>query len=685
MSSAIYYFASSRARIFSLCIATACVVVSLFSTVAAASADLELPLVPWPSQIEVHGGFFPIKGSISVRFDEDCSDTALVASGFMNMMSVFANATFEPNIEDAPRKVTLKLLDDVLTTSESYRLEIGENSIGIEAADPAGLFYALQTIRQILPPESETEELAGPVSLPTLSIVDSPRFEWRGVMLDESRHFFGREAVMDLLDKMAFYKLNRFHWHLTDCPGWRIEIKQYPKLATVGGKGDYSDYDRPAQYYTQDQIREIVEYASERFITIIPEIDMPGHARAANRAYPEFSGGGSDRHPEFTFNPGNPATIEYLKNILNEVAELFPGPWLHFGGDEVHFANRQWADDPHVQRLMESEGLDNILEVEYFFNRQMAEHINSLGKITGGWDEITEAGLPTDSSLVFWWRHDRTHLRDKAIEMGYDVVICPRIPYYFDFVQHESHSKGRRWGGNFCPLDAVYAGPPLPQSMTEEQLARVVGVQGNIWTEQIANQPRLELMTFPRIAALSESAWTDPEKKNFDRFSERLEGHLRRYRMWGLTYFNPFGDGWDIVHASSEHPNYEAHRAIDRNPDTFWHTSWALGHPVHPHTLVIDTGTPAQIAGISYLPRMDRLAPDSRIESGRVETSLDGEQWTDVGEFFFENLADEPGRRTFLFEEPLSVKYIRITSKTCSVGSPHAGAADIDIIDAVVR
>lgn len=640
----------------------------------------ELPIIPWPNQIEVHEGGFSIEGPVTVRFDEDCGDTALVASGLMDMMSVFSSASFEPN-SDAAKVVSLKIRDDSSMAAESYRLNITEDAIVIEASDPSGLFYAVQTIRQILPPDSEIREVAESRSLPTLSIEDAPRFEWRGIMLDESRHFFGKEAVMDLLDKMAFYKLNRFHWHLTDCPGWRIEIKQYPKLTTVGGKGDYSDRNLPAQYYTQEQVREIVAYAAERFITIIPEIDMPGHARAANRAYPEFSGGGSGRHPEFTFNPGNPAAIEYLKNILNEVADLFPGPWLHFGGDEVHFANRQWADDPHVQRLMENEGLDNILEVEHFFNRQMAEHINSLGKITGGWDEITEAGLPIDSSLVFWWRHDRTNVRDQAIEMGYDIVICPRIPYYFDFVQHEDHRIGRRWGGNFCPLDAVYAGPPLPKSLTAEQLDQIVGVQACIWTEQIANLPRLQFMTFPRIAAFAESAWTKPEIKDFDLFSVRLMGQLPRYRLWGLTYFNPFGDGWSIVEVSSEHPGYEAARAIDRNPDTFWHTSWSPGHSVHPHSLIIDIGDEADVAGISYLPRMDRPAPDSRIESGRVAVSVDGEEWVDAGEFTFEDLAEDPGRRTFMFSEPISLKYIRITSEACSVGSPHAGAADIDIMD----
>ncbi|MBT8045299.1 MAG: beta-N-acetylhexosaminidase, partial [Verrucomicrobiae bacterium] len=286
----------------------------------------------------------------------------------------------------------------------AYVLRIRPETANIYADTASGHFYGLQTLIQLL---HGAEKKDGSLSIACAEIEDSPRYEWRGFMLDESRHFSGPEAVKRYLDAMAYYKLNRFHWHLTDSPGWRIEIKKYPKLSTVGGIGNQTDPKAPAAYYTQEQIKEIVAYAKARYITVIPEIDMPGHAAAAVRAYPQFGGGGSKRHPDFTFKPMDPATDAFLKDILKEVAELFPDAGvIHYGGDEVHFGWEKWPAIPAVKKLMKEENLE-LKDVERRFNQRFAKVINDLGYKTGGWDEITHAGIPKDKSLVFWWRHDK--------------------------------------------------------------------------------------------------------------------------------------------------------------------------------------------------------------------------------------------------------------------------------------
>lgn len=331
---------------------------------------------------------------------------------------------------------------------------------------------------------------------------------------------------------------SRFHWHLTDFKGWRIEIDKYPKLAAVGGIGDETDSERPAQFYTKAEIRDIIEYARERGITVIPEIDMPGHASAANRAYPEHSGGGSRGLPDSTFNPADPRTISYLQGILQEVSELFPGPWIHFGGDEVGRVSAQWPDLEAVQALMEREGYDNVEQVEHHFYRRMSRYINELGKTTIGWDETVAAGLPQDECIVMWWRHNRPRVRNRAMKKSYKLVLCPRIPMYFDFVQHESHKVGRRWAGKFCTLEQVYDYPHLPDFYEQSVHDDVVGIQANIWTALIWNEKRLDFMVFPRIAALAEAAWTRQEHKQYPLFVARLKSHYARYDTWNIYYFN---------------------------------------------------------------------------------------------------------------------------------------------------
>ncbi len=436
---------------------------------------------------------------------------------------------------------------------EGYVLRITPDGINIHAATRAGHFYGLQTLAQII--ERATEKVGTrPVRISCRNIVDSPRFAWRGFMLDESRHFTGMAGVKRLLDSMARFKLNRLHWHLTDSAGWRIEIRKYPELTRIGARGSETDRrpDAPAEFYSQEQIREIVAYAKQRAITIIPEIDMPGHADAAVRAYPQHDGGGYQskadprKWPHFTFNPGKQETLEFLDDILAEVAALFPdAEVIHSGGDEVHFGWHHWPRIPEVQNLMKTENLADLAAVEAWFNRRMATTIHNLGFKSGGWDEIVARGPSTHKTLVWWWRHDKPEVLQQAINDGYPVILCPRLPCYFDFVQHDSHLAGRRWKG-FVPLDQTYLFPAA-LGLSAAQESKVLGIQGCLWTETAITQSRRDFMTWPRLIALAEAAWTVAGNKDFACFQSRLEPQLRWLDAQGIGYYDPFRNSAEIT------------------------------------------------------------------------------------------------------------------------------------------
>jgi hexosaminidase len=357
-------------------------------------------------------------------------------------------------------------------------------------------------------------------------------------MLDESRHFFGKEKVKFLLDWMAFYKLNRFHWHLTDEPGWRLEIKNYPRLSLVGGIGNYLDSTATAQYYTQEDIKEIVAYAAERKIVVIPEIDMPGHATAANKAYPQYSGGGSEKHPDFSFNPGREETYQYLTDILREADVLFPSDMIHLGGDEVSFGNEKWKTDAAVQRLMKKNGLKDLKAVEDYFIQRMADSLFEMNNRILAWDEMAGASLPVDKTLIFWWRHDRPEQLKTALDKGYTTVLCPRLPFYFDFVQDSAHRFGRKWNRLYNSLKEVYSFSAAQTAVAQNKKQLIAGMQANLWTETVSDEQRLDYLLFPRISALAEAAWT--EEKNYAGFLDRLKLHLPLYQKQKIYYYDPF-------------------------------------------------------------------------------------------------------------------------------------------------
>ncbi len=502
-----------------------CFIVGVYLNVSAQKMQMPIP-IPAVYKIE-QGEYISKKFELFSSVDSLASELLFVKDGLIVLGK-------DVSITNREKKATLILGIDVnISKAEAYKLVITPKIISITASTKSGIYYGVQSLLQLL--ETNKKLYCG-------MIEDAPRYAWRGYMLDESRHFFGKEKVKEILDLMGRYKLNKFHWHLTDEPAWRIEIKKYPKLTSVGACGSWSEPNsKKCQFYTQEEIKEIIAYASRHHIEVIPEIDMPGHATAANRAYPEYSGGGVPAHPDFTFNPGKEEVYAYLTDILREVSQLFPSPYIHIGVDEVSFGIAAWKNDPYVQALMKREGMTKVKEAELYFVHRMADSIAHLGKKMMGWDEIIDTKVDPTKSTVMWWRHDKvsSHLK-KSIEGGYPTILCPRLPLYFDFIQHEDHKWGRTWDG-YCPLQDVYTFPDVlweKENITIEQQKNILGLQANLWTERVHTEERLDFMTWPRLCAVAEAGWSNQSQKNYESFVVRLENELKLFDKMGISYFD---------------------------------------------------------------------------------------------------------------------------------------------------
>ena len=409
---------------------------------------------------------------------------------------------------------------------EGYRLRTANEGATIEASDPRGLFYGVQTFRQ----------LVADWSAPFVDISDTPRFRWRGLLIDLGRHFFGKQTLFKIIDEMSAYKLNVLKLHLTDYEGWRLEIPAYPKLTEIG-----SLVDGKPQYLTTADVREIVRYAAERHILVVPEIEMPGHAGAAARSYPEFfdKEGGA-------FNPANPKTYEFVRGVLTEVARLFPAPYLDFAADEV--GDETWKGMADVDRLKAEQGLKTTKEVQAYFVRKVVGIIERLGKRPMAWDEQAEAGAPKNV-IIQWWRRDRPDVLKAAAKGGYELVISPADHLYFDYPQGFGE-PGAPWEGNKGGPQSIakmLAWEPVPDSFTFEESERVLGIEACVWTEFIATERYLQFMTFPRLLALAEIAWRSKGPRDEAEFSRRLEPHIEALRARGINARRGEWDAYEFI------------------------------------------------------------------------------------------------------------------------------------------
>ena len=433
---------------------------------------------------------------------------------------------------------------------ESYRLTVSESGISIAAGDHAGLFYGLQTLSQLLPPGlgDGAGSSQPPIEIRSVRIDDAPRFPYRGMHLDVARHFFGPDFVKRYIDMLARYKINRFHWHLTEDQGWRIQIDRYPRLTEVGGyraqthvghgREEFNgDGQRYGGFYTKDEIRDIVAYAQARYVTIVPEIEMPGHSLAALAAYPElactsgpFEVGMTWGVFEDIYCPSE-ETFEFLENVLSEVIELFPGELIHVGGDEA--PKQRWEDSEFVQQLKEREGLADENEVQSWFIRRIERFLNANGRRLIGWDEILEGGVAPNATVM---SYRGTVGGIEAARQGHDVVMTPYSHLYFDFYQTTDQEAEPLAIGGFLPLDTVYSYEPVPTELTPTEARHILGAQANVWTEYMTTEDYVEYMVFPRMLALSEVVWSPSESRDFGGFVERLDWHFERFEALGVNY-----------------------------------------------------------------------------------------------------------------------------------------------------
>jgi hexosaminidase len=441
-------------------------------------------------------------------------------------------------ITDSTKQAQIILRREVLNMpNEGYRLRVYSDSIVISSETEVGIFYGLQTLAQMLPVDWQDE-----VQIPVCQIDDWPRFPYRGMHLDVCRHFYSVDFVKKYIDLMARYKLNTFHWHLTEDQGWRIEIKKYPKLTEIGAwrwekDSTGTDSSRYGGFYTQEQIKDIVDYAAKRFITIIPEIEMPGHSRAALAAYPQFSCSGKQLPVanrwgvfEHVYCAGNDSTFFFLQDILDEVIALFPSTYVHIGGDEC--PKEAWEKCPKCQARIETEGLKNEHELQSYFIRRIEKYLISKNRKLIGWDEILEGGLAPEATVMSW-RGISGGIA--AAKEQHEVIMTPGAYCYFDHYQANPKYEPKAIGG-YTTLKKVYSYEPIPDSLTKEEAKYILGAQANMWTEYIATEHHLEYMLLPRMLALAEVDWTNPKNKSWEDFNQRLQSQFQRFDREGTNY-----------------------------------------------------------------------------------------------------------------------------------------------------
>lgn len=531
-------------------------VVLLHGLLVHADDSQPIALVPQPSHTVRRAGAFVLTKDTTILIDKDSADAANVSKQLAERINRSTGLNLNVSPSDAVGVVhnafllTTKNADAALG-AEGYTLEATPDGVMIRATDGPGLFYGTQTLLQLLPPQvfspTKVKESVN-WSIPAVKIDDQPSFRWRGLMLDVSRHFFNKDEVKNFIDLMAQHKMNTFHWHLSDDPGWRVEIKRYPKLTEVGAwrKEILYGFDpkdstawgpdgRYGGFYTQDDIREIVAYAKARHITIVPEIDMPGHSGSALAAYPEYTCTGKHDGPNeqmAVYCTGNDAAFEFIEGVLTELLDLFPSKYIHIGGDEVDKAH--WKKCEKCQARIRKEGLKNENELESYFIRRLEKFLNAHHRTLIGWDEILEGGLAPNATVMSWRGLEGGIA---AAEAGHDVVMTPMSHCYFDYYQAKG-AEPRAIGG-FLPLSLVYSYEPIPAMLAGDKAKHVLGAGGNLWTEFVPNYAHAQYMTYPRACAMAEVNWTDPQQKNWDDFRSRLDTHLQRLKAQGVNYRQP--------------------------------------------------------------------------------------------------------------------------------------------------
>jgi hexosaminidase len=533
-----------------------------------AGQDQVLAVIPRPQTLSVLPGAFGITSKTSVCIDpsnEELRRLAVTLLFRIKASSGYALRIVEKKNSDATNAIILTTAQAPDTLGhEGYWLQVGAQRIVLKAPGAAGIFYGLQTLVQLLPEPSG--KLPASLPVPAVEIIDKPRLTWRGMMLDVGRYFYPVEDVKKFIDYMAMYKMNTFQWHLTEDQGWRIEIKKYPALTQTSAWRDGTIIghlnDQPRQYdgkrhggyYTQEQVRDIIAYAAARYITVVPEIEMPGHSVAALAAYPELSCTGGPFSVSQTWGvhedvycAGNEQTFVFLQDVLTEVAALFPSPIIHIGGDEC--PKTRWRVCSKCQSRIKQENLKDEHELQSYFIRRIENFLLTKNKSIIGWDEILEGGL-APNAMVMSWRGITGGIT--AAKQRHGVVMTPRNPAYMDYYQGDPAGEPLTIGG-MNTLQTVYAYDPVPAALTKEEARYILGSQANVWTEYMPDRARAEYMIMPRMAALAEVTWTTPARKNWNDFTQRMQIEYARYARSGIRYStSAYNVQYDMTVASSK-------------------------------------------------------------------------------------------------------------------------------------
>ncbi len=522
----------------------------LLSCRSASYSKREINLIPLPNQMVETNAVFTFNQNASIFVEQ--KELASGIDAFQETIEQFVGEKLSISEKREAASIVISLQRAL--PKEGYQLDITNTGISIAASTSAGVFYAFQTLLQMCPPEIHQDTNKGQFAwqFAGVSIKDTPEFKWRGMMLDVSRHFFSKDEIINLIDYLAYHKINVFHWHLVDDQGWRIEIKKYPKLTEIGAwrvDREHLPWNaRPKQkigeeatyggFYTQEDIREVVAYAQKHFITVVPEIEMPGHTTSSLAAYPQFA----CNNGPFTVIPGgiwpitdiycagNEDTFSFIEDVLSEVMELFPSRYIHIGGDEANKA--EWKKCKKCQARIQQEQLKNEDELQSYFIRRIEQFLSTNNRILLGWDEILEGGLAPGATVMSWRGFDGGI---EAANSGHDVVMSPTSHCYLDYYQGPIDNEPEAFNG-YVPVSKIYAFNPIPDELQAEARSHVLGGQGNLWTEHVTTKEHMQYMSFPRMSALSEALWTLDKNKDWEKFTARLENMFEAYRAMGLNF-----------------------------------------------------------------------------------------------------------------------------------------------------
>ena len=688
-----------------------CLAVLMLTACNEKLVEASYDIIPLPKEVQVNeGNAFILTPNVKVYYEAGNADmqrNAQFLTGYVKDILGFGLEIEEFEPETAKDGIVLLLCPDAFEETEAYRIEITSKQVMVSGSDAAGVFYGIQTLRKSLP-----IGVANKVALPCVTINDFPCFHYRGMHLDPSRHFFALDSVKQYVDMLAMHNMNCFHFHITDDQGWRVEIKKYPELCEIGAYRDNTvighnsnlyDSIRHGGYYTQDELRDLVQYAADRYITIIPEIDLPGHMQAALATYPELgcTGGPYEVWRRWGISddvlcPGNEDAMVFLEDVLNEVMDIFPSDIIHMGGDEC--PKVRWKECPKCQAKIKELGIkadDKFTAEDYlqsYVMDRMEKVVEARGRRVIGWDEILE-GKVADNAIIMSWRGTEGGM--EAAKKGHDVIWVPTSYFYFDYYQSEDIANEPLAIGGYVPVDRVYSFNPLPEELSAEEQQHIIGVQANIWTEYIATFNHVMYMALPRAAALAEVQWCRQDQRNYDAFLNRMSHMAEIYDLYRYNYakhiFHPEALIDTIPPTLATHKpitlrqdppsqKYAAHGAESLNDGVLGKGAYASGRWVgfrgYPVDAVIDLESASQFSHVNFNANVNKGSWIYNPKSATVLVSDDGENYRDVAhdEYPISTWEDRDGIFHYALDfDPVTARYVEVVIESFDLPVDHEG------------